>query len=264
MEECHHIRVNGTKCGSVALRGELWCYYHHALFPEAAHRRRLAIGWDKTRELYGEDSPTRLYGENQLDLPHIEDISSIQLAIARVIAALAANAIDNKRARLLLHGLQIAARILPRVALTVRDTVSEVGQTPDGVDMATAKPIGEEQPETLGMLLMREVKRRAAQDEAEKEQAYADNEAFNVADDKGRHAITHARPLDNALHIEASADLPKPKPRFSRPVPARSAVLPGNKSTRETIQPSEIHDVCAQSAMQHPVPGPAPGPAPWS
>jgi hypothetical protein len=185
MEECCHIRINGTKCAAAALRDKKWCYVHDATYRERLARRKAASESNASRAIlqltpesydYG-DMPVRSTAvripEFAIDLPFLEDISSIQLAIARVIGALANGSIEPKRAGLLLYGLQIAAQNLPRQQITFKDTVSEIAQDEDGMDIATGKPKGEEEAPSLGRLLLAEVKRR----EEEREQEIAAQQA---------------------------------------------------------------------------------------
>jgi hypothetical protein len=92
---CRHIHLAGRRCGSPCLRGENFCYFHHT-----------------TRR------PPKHLGQNPLDavftIPPLEDADIIQHTLADILARIATNSIDTKRARLLLYGLQIAARNLAR------------------------------------------------------------------------------------------------------------------------------------------------------
>jgi hypothetical protein len=164
MEECRHIRVDGTKCRSAALRSQAWCYYHDDVYRRHSARfaqmqEQFAAKQDKSVTLtsppstesydYGyipaaveqispalQSAPT----PEPLELPDIEDISSIQLAISRIVQAIAANTLDLKRAGILLYGLQIAAQNQPKTTPNVYNTVTEVGQTEDGIDVALVPP----------------------------------------------------------------------------------------------------------------------------
>ena len=109
---CRHIRTSGGRCRAAALRNENFCYYHLS-------QRHQSI---------------------TLDLPPLEDRTSIQIAVSRVLASLAAGLIDRRDAGMYLYGIQIAASNLPhdtsqieprsdvrRVILTrTRDQVAEV------------------------------------------------------------------------------------------------------------------------------------------
>ena len=90
---CTHIKVTGVRCGSPALRGEQFCYFH-----QNAHR---GVRRPKQSRLH----PIAL----------IEDEESIQYALMEVINALMRNTIDLKRATLILRALHIAVKNASRV-----------------------------------------------------------------------------------------------------------------------------------------------------
>jgi len=87
--QCEHIKANGLRCGSPALRQRRYCYFH-----SCAHdlRRR-----------------RRQHPNAPFVLPLLEDANSIQMAIQQVAEAVLEERIDNKRAGLLLFALQTAA-----------------------------------------------------------------------------------------------------------------------------------------------------------
>ena len=92
--QCRHIFTDGHRCGSICLRGEPFCYYHHT-----------------TRK----PAPRQSLGSRaSFDLPLPEDRSAIQSAIGMVLQRIASNDLDPKRAGLLLYGLQIASLNLPK------------------------------------------------------------------------------------------------------------------------------------------------------
>ena len=119
---CQHVKVNGIQCGSPALRGRRFCYFHS--------RPQL--------------KPAR---ESAFEFPVLEDANSIQVALMQVIRAIADNQIDCKRAGLLLYALQTASFNLKRASLepgldqVVRDTASlaqEITPPADPVDQLRA------------------------------------------------------------------------------------------------------------------------------
>ncbi len=107
---CTHIKVNGTPCGSPALRGEVFCYFHQ-------------------RMIRGVRTPpkSRLH-----PIAQIEDEESIQASLMEVINALVLNTIDLPRAQLILRALHIAVRNAPRVHYRIhdREMVREVPNYP--------------------------------------------------------------------------------------------------------------------------------------
>ncbi|HKM48006.1 MAG TPA: hypothetical protein VJX69_10480 [Terriglobales bacterium] len=95
---CQHIRVNGTQCGSPALRDRKFCYYH------------IRYHW----------SELELLPDNQELLkktPTLEDANSIQVALADVMFRLVTEEVDHKTAALLLYALQTASMNLKRTTL---------------------------------------------------------------------------------------------------------------------------------------------------
>src|SRR5208283_2651521 len=86
---CRHIKPNGLRCKSPALRGHSFCYFHSKL-----HAR---VSDDAAR-----------FGPIKLPLP--EDPAAIQIAISRIFDGMLTGRLDGKLAGRLLYGLQIASR----------------------------------------------------------------------------------------------------------------------------------------------------------
>ena len=90
---CTHVKVTGVRCGSPALRGARFCYFHERMLngvPTAKHARM---------------HPVAL----------LENEEAIQVALMEVINAVLRGAIDNARAHLIIRALNIAARNARRV-----------------------------------------------------------------------------------------------------------------------------------------------------
>ena len=94
--QCRHIFTSGHRCGSPSLRGENFCYYHHATRRPAP--RHMGTHPDDTVFV----------------LPPLEDRAAIQLALSEVLARIAYNQLDLKRGRTLLLGLRAASANLGR------------------------------------------------------------------------------------------------------------------------------------------------------
>jgi len=90
---CTHIKVNGVPCGSPALRGEVFCYFHQ-------------------RMIRGVRTPTK---SRLHPIALIENEEGIQASLMEIINALIRNTIDFRRAQLVLRALHIAVRNSPRV-----------------------------------------------------------------------------------------------------------------------------------------------------
>src|ERR1700683_625933 len=107
---CTHVKVNGVRCGSPSLRGEVFCYFHQ-------------------RMIRGVRTPpkSRLH-----PIALIEDEEGIQASLMEVINALVRNTIDFKRAQLILRALHIAVKNSPRVNFRIheRQMIHEVPEYP--------------------------------------------------------------------------------------------------------------------------------------
>src|SRR5713226_1962396 len=97
---CRHVKVNGTQCGSPAVRSKSFCFYHQQ------HRPILA-------ECYSDGE----YATGEILLPVFEDAHSVQSVIRQVMQMLLQKRIERKTASLLLYALQIASSNLKRMEL---------------------------------------------------------------------------------------------------------------------------------------------------
>jgi hypothetical protein len=97
---CRHIKVNGTQCGSPALRHKNFCFYHQQDRP-------------LTVECYSEGP----YATGQIALPLFEDAHSVQTVIRQVVQMVLQKRLERKTASLLLYALQIASSNLKRMEL---------------------------------------------------------------------------------------------------------------------------------------------------
>ena len=88
---CHHLFPDAHRCGSPALRGETFCYYHH---PD---RRPLS-------------NPYARRARRGFPLPAPTNRRALQNALSQVAVRLAANKLDVHRASLVLYTLQLASR----------------------------------------------------------------------------------------------------------------------------------------------------------
>ncbi len=104
VNECRFIKTNGLKCGSPALRGSQFCYFHG--------RRRI----------YLSPRPRRQPREEPINLPVLRDPSDMLATINELLDGLASNRISPKRAGSILYALQLARQNFESPA---------VGQRPD-------------------------------------------------------------------------------------------------------------------------------------
>jgi len=85
---CTHIKAAGQRCGSPALRGEFFCYFHTRIIKGVQQRVDMRL-----------DSMALL-----------EDCESIQLSLMHVVDGLVKGTLDPNRAKLIIQALRIAAR----------------------------------------------------------------------------------------------------------------------------------------------------------
>jgi hypothetical protein len=90
---CQHIKINGTQCGSPALRRNRFCFFHKRF-----HDERIRLSTDRARRR----APV-------FELPVLEDANSIQIALMQVMRLILTQQIDHKSASLLLYALQTAS-----------------------------------------------------------------------------------------------------------------------------------------------------------
>jgi len=138
IRRCQHIRVNGTQCGSPALRDEKFCYYHKQYRPQRV-------------EFYGEDPDPM----GAMNFPVFEDAHSIQAVVREVAQYLMQKRIEPKTAGLVLYAMQIASSNLrqmqaekPRPTQVVVEP-EKVAETPMGMTPWSASGEGHD-PEDRG------------------------------------------------------------------------------------------------------------------
>jgi hypothetical protein len=88
VRHCTHIKVTGQQCGSPALRGEFFCYFHTRVIKAVQQRVDMQLH----------------------SMALLEDCESIQLSIMHVVDGLLKGTLDPTRARLIIQALRIAAR----------------------------------------------------------------------------------------------------------------------------------------------------------
>lgn len=96
VKNCFHIRLDGTRCGSPSLKRRNYCYFHFRMLQRAQVERQLPSA--------GNDS--------RLELPFLEDLRTVQVALTDVLRAVAAGRIPRDQASLLIRGLRFASQIL--------------------------------------------------------------------------------------------------------------------------------------------------------
>jgi hypothetical protein len=89
---CQHIKVNGTQCGSPALRQEKYCYFHMRWF-----LKNMEINSGIQQERW------------EATLPLLEDANSVQMGVGEVMRLMMTRQVDHRTAALMLYGLQTAS-----------------------------------------------------------------------------------------------------------------------------------------------------------
>ena len=90
---CQHLKLNGTQCGSPALRRNRFCFFHKRFRDE-----QIALAVDRKRR-----APARFF------LPVLDDANSIQIALMQIMRLILSHQIEHKSASLLLYALQTAS-----------------------------------------------------------------------------------------------------------------------------------------------------------
>lgn len=114
---CQHIRENGTFCGSGAVKGRAFCCFHLRI-----RARRMALAQAQL-----ENRPWRA------ELPPLENMHAVQVALMQVADGLAQDAIETRRAGLLLYALQQAATNLQNRLAWVNNNPFEISSEEDGI-----------------------------------------------------------------------------------------------------------------------------------
>ena len=94
---CQHVKPNGIRCGSPALRDEIYCYFHRIWRSQP------------DRQPFRPDPNGMIW-----NLPILEDADGIQMALQMVLDSVLASKMDLRRANTLLYGLQTAAANVKR------------------------------------------------------------------------------------------------------------------------------------------------------
>jgi hypothetical protein len=150
---CRHIKTNGKRCGSPALSGLIFCFFHRELHHfheqhEPSKDNTETVIHSLVPQRPGEDGSGQREpvvaeqisspAAKNLEFPLLEDRESIQVAISMLVGALAAGRIDPARANTLLYGLQVASSNCRNLILEPYrdDVVTETEITDFGYEVA--------------------------------------------------------------------------------------------------------------------------------
>jgi hypothetical protein len=91
VNRCQHVKVNGTQCGSPALRRRRLCFFH----VRCQEQRARIVGSQ--------------FGQARFEPPVLEDANSVQMALMQVMQLLGTGQMEHKTAALMLYALQTAS-----------------------------------------------------------------------------------------------------------------------------------------------------------
>ena len=98
---CEHIKPGGTRCGSPAVHGGKFCFYHRGM------REALPM-----TTMFVQENPNVAPGDTPVscfDMPFLEDAASIQIAFMQLIHGVAHFRLQPRRAQIILSALHGAA-----------------------------------------------------------------------------------------------------------------------------------------------------------
>lgn len=228
---CQHIKVNGTLCGSPALRRNRFCYFH-----KLHHEERIELNLDRLKLDRLKDDRARRRRNVTIDLPVLEDANSIQVSLMQIMRLIVAGQIDGKTAGLLLYALQTASSNLARTSFepymhNVVLDLKTVHETPlsahiwEDSDFRTA----EDDEEVMRAQALEEAQRRARK-KAELDR-WAEAEANRIMEEGRREH--EARRQAAARNQAAGPAAGVTKNATPTVIPAARAVLP----PAQTAQP---------------------------
>jgi hypothetical protein len=138
VNRCQHVKVNGTQCGSPALRCRRLCFFH--------------VRCQEQRARIVENQ----FKQARFVVPVLEDANAVQMALMQVMQLLATGQMEHKTAALMLYALQTASCNLRNTefeAEDVEDVVidrSTVGATCIGGPQWVEEDFDDEEEEDAG------------------------------------------------------------------------------------------------------------------
>jgi hypothetical protein len=194
-KNCTHIKVTGVRCGSPALRGEQFCYFHQRML-------RTVKGPPATRVHHA---------------ALLEDEESIQASLIEVVNALLRGSIELKRAELVLRALNTAVRNIRRVKFAnASPMITQIPDYPAVPDLE------------LEEAARAEAARQATRAEIARATAAHLQPANAVTDYVGTAAPEVSGRSDLPPKKTAAVDLTRPKP----PVSVKGAQIPQSRKHR--------------------------------
>jgi hypothetical protein len=108
VNRCQHLKVNGTQCGSPALRRRRLCFFH----VRCQEQRARIMGSQ--------------FGQARFVVPLLEDANAVQLALMQVMQLLGSGQMEHRTAGLMLYALQTASVNLRNTDFEAADVMDVV------------------------------------------------------------------------------------------------------------------------------------------
>ncbi|MDT8067570.1 MAG: hypothetical protein ROO76_05320 [Terriglobia bacterium] len=124
---CSHIKTNGIKCGSPALRHHTLCYFHYQW--QRRDQRRIRLG-----------GPVAMNKNTGIELPLLDGPEAILVSIMEIQRGLLDQRIEIKMGTALLYSLQLALQArIPTSGLSAREPVRECPELDMDLEMERAR-----------------------------------------------------------------------------------------------------------------------------
>jgi hypothetical protein len=218
---CTHIKTNGTQCGSPALRGRRFCFFHK--------------NWQGQRIALNVQPATPL----SFTMPVLEDADSVQVALMQVMRLILAGQLEPRIAGLLLYALQTASINLRHMKLEPlrHETVVIDPRTvsDNGLD---EKAWSEEEFEEEEDDEEEEDEDEDSEDEDtnEEEEDESDDEEDSAEEEQEEDDEEEDEPAQPSAKPPNVARAPSPAP--SKPVQASHVSRPASPASRRPPSPS--------------------------
>ena len=156
---CSHIKPSGQRCGSPAMRGQAYCFYHCGLRECLPPDRGLLAepGSEVSKAAAMGKIPLAFFGDAaaiqtptppmpKIPMPIFEDAAAVQIGYMQVMWAITQHKLDLKEARLMLSALNGARRNLRQMEECLRTAAMVATAPQDKKQPVSAKS----QPATTG------------------------------------------------------------------------------------------------------------------
>jgi len=97
---CEHVKLDGSRCGSPALRGRKYCHFHHGTHALVPQTNLFVRSWNPCAEADTHAS---------YQLPYLDDPTAIQIGFMQFVHGVATGLIDGRRGQIMLASLYGAA-----------------------------------------------------------------------------------------------------------------------------------------------------------